>query len=85
MEFRIADTFTASLARLTGDEQKAVKMTAFDLQIDPSNPGMQLHRLDRVKDPNFWSVDALTPRDANEALGSAPLRRSSKSITLRSS
>ena len=32
MEFRIADTFTDSLARLTGDEQKAVKTTAFDLQ-----------------------------------------------------
>ena len=30
MEFRIADTFTDSLARLTGDEQKAVKTTAFD-------------------------------------------------------
>jgi hypothetical protein len=30
-EFRIADTFTESLARLTGDEQKAVKTTAFDL------------------------------------------------------
>jgi hypothetical protein len=25
MEFRIADTFTDSLARLTGEEQKAVK------------------------------------------------------------
>ena len=25
MDFRIADTFTDSLARLTGDEQKAVK------------------------------------------------------------
>ena len=32
MDFRIADTFTDSLARLTGDEQKAVKTTAFDLQ-----------------------------------------------------
>ena len=30
MEFRIADTFTDSLARLTGDEQKAVKATAVD-------------------------------------------------------
>jgi hypothetical protein len=29
MDFRIADTFTDSLARLSGDEQKAVKMTAF--------------------------------------------------------
>ena len=27
MDFRIADTFTDSLARLTGDEQKAVKTT----------------------------------------------------------
>ena len=25
MQFRIADTFTDSLARLTGDEQKAIK------------------------------------------------------------
>jgi len=31
MEFRIADTFMESLARLTGEEQKAVKTTAFDL------------------------------------------------------
>ena len=56
MEFRIADTFTDSLVRLTGDEQKAAKSTAFDLQIDPANPGMQLHRLDRAKDKNFLSV-----------------------------
>lgn len=56
MEFRIADTFTDSLARLTGDEQKAVKTTAFDLQLDPSNPGMSFHKLDRARDTNFWSV-----------------------------
>lgn len=31
MDFRIADTFTDSLAWLTGEEQKAVKTTAFDL------------------------------------------------------
>jgi len=43
MEFRIADTFTGSLARLTSDEQKAVKTTAFDLQLNPPNPGMQFH------------------------------------------
>ncbi len=34
MNFWIADTFTDSLARLTGDEQKAVKTTAFDLGIN---------------------------------------------------
>jgi hypothetical protein len=56
MEFRIADTFMESLARLTGEEQKAVKTTAFDLQLHPSQPGMQLHRLDRARDPHFWSV-----------------------------
>lgn len=56
MEFRIADTFTSSLAQLTGDEQKAVKTTAFDLQINPANPGMNFHKLDKAKDKNFWSV-----------------------------
>lgn len=56
MDFRIADTFTDSLAKLTGDEQKAVKTTAFDLQINPANPGMSFHKLDGAKDPNFWSV-----------------------------
>jgi superfamily I DNA/RNA helicase len=54
--FRIADTFTDSLARLTGEEQKAVKTTAFDLQLDPSAPGMSFHKLDRAKDRNFWSI-----------------------------
>lgn len=56
MEFRIADTFTTSLARLTGEEQKAAKTTAFDLQVDPTGKGMSFHKLDKAKDPNFWSV-----------------------------
>ncbi len=56
MEFRIADTFTASLARLTADEQKAAKTTAFDLQLNPANPGIQLHRIDHSRDKNFWSA-----------------------------
>ena len=56
MEFRIADTFTDSLARLAGEEQKLVKTTAFDLQLDPANPGMQFHKLGKARDPNFWSV-----------------------------
>ena len=56
MEFRIADTFVDSLARLNGDEQKAVKTTAFDLQVDPARPGLSFHKLDRAKDKNFWSV-----------------------------
>ena len=56
MNFRIADTFTSSLARLTGDEQKAAKTTAFDLQVDPTGNGMSFHKLDRARDPAFWSV-----------------------------
>jgi len=32
MEFRIADTFTDSLSKLTAQEQKSVNTTAFNLQ-----------------------------------------------------
>jgi mRNA-degrading endonuclease RelE of RelBE toxin-antitoxin system len=56
MNFLIADTFTASVARLTGDEQKAAKTTAFDLQLNPASPGMQFHKLERARDKDFWSV-----------------------------
>ena len=56
MEFRIADTFTDGLGHLTGEEQKAVKTTAFDLQINPASPGLQFHKLDKARDRNFWSV-----------------------------
>jgi hypothetical protein len=56
VDFLIADSFTDSLARLTGEEQKAVKTTAFDLQVDPTRPGMSLHKVDRARDHNFWSV-----------------------------
>ena len=80
MEFLIADTFTASLARLTGDDQKAVKTTAFDLQMDASRPGLRFHKLDKAKDKNFWSVrvgrDApRRPLDAADVLGSHSLRK----------
>lgn len=56
MEFLIADTFTDSLARLNGDEQKATKTTAFDLQLNPANTSMNFHKLEKAKDRNFWSV-----------------------------
>lgn len=55
-EFRIADTFIDSLARLPDQEQKAVKTTAFDLQMDPTHPSMQLHKLAHARDHNFRSV-----------------------------
>jgi hypothetical protein len=56
VDFLIADSFSDSLARLTGEEQRAVKTTAFDLQMDPKRPGLGFHKLDRAKDKNFWSV-----------------------------
>ena len=56
MDFLISDTFTDSLARLNGDEQRAVKTTAFDLQLNPASPGLSFHKLDKSKDKNFWSV-----------------------------
>ncbi len=56
MDFRISGTFTDSLARLTGEEQKQAKTTAFDLQMNPANPGMSFHKLDKVRDKHFWSV-----------------------------
>ena len=56
MDVRIADTFTENLARLTGSEQKAVKTTAFDLQMNPAHPGLKFHKVDRARDANFWSV-----------------------------
>ncbi len=52
----LADSFTASLAKLTNDEQKQAKLTAFDLQTDPDRPGLKMHRIEASKDPNFWSV-----------------------------
>lgn len=56
MEFRIADTFTASLCKLTADEQKLVKQTAFDAQVNPASPGLRFHKLERGRDKNFWSL-----------------------------
>jgi hypothetical protein len=37
-------------------DQKAVKASVFDLQMDPSGNGLQLHRIDKSKDQNFWSA-----------------------------
>jgi hypothetical protein len=53
MTLLIADTFTDSLARLTGDEQKAAKTTAFDLQINPASPGLSFHRVEKAKVPEL--------------------------------
>ena len=56
MQFRIADTFTASLSRLPNEQQRAAKTTAFDLQTNIAHPGLSLHRVTGAKDPCFWSA-----------------------------
>ena len=56
MQFRIADTFTASLGRLSNEQQRAAKTSAFDLQTNPSQPGLGVHKLTNTRDPNFWSA-----------------------------
>lgn len=56
MTVLIAQSFQKSLARLTGQEQAAVKATAYDIQADPDSPGLSLHRIDRCRDPDFWSA-----------------------------
>lgn len=32
------------------------KTAAFDLQLNPAQPSLQLHRIDKSKDRNFWSA-----------------------------
>jgi mRNA-degrading endonuclease RelE of RelBE toxin-antitoxin system len=56
MRFCIADSFQSALSRLSAQEQKAVKETVFDLQMNPTAPGLQFHRIGKSKDPNFWSM-----------------------------
>src|SRR3981189_174654 len=56
VRFCIADSFPKALAKLPAQDQKSVKTTVFDLQMDSAHPSLQFHRIDKSKDPNFWSV-----------------------------
>ena len=56
MEVILANTFQDSLDKLNNEEQKQAKITAMDLQLNPSNPGLQFHKLDRARDSNFRSI-----------------------------
>ena len=56
MQFRIADTFTSSLARLPNEQQRTAKTAAFDLQTNLAHPSLSLHRVTGAKDPDFWSA-----------------------------
>ncbi|MFM9101535.1 MAG: UvrD-helicase domain-containing protein, partial [Cyanobium sp.] len=56
MLFLLADTFQTSLNRLSAEEQKAAKLAGMELQMNPAQPGLQCHRLENIKDKNFWSA-----------------------------
>lgn len=55
MGFEIADTFINSLEKLSNEEKKSTKIQAFNLQMNPANPGMQFHKI-HGSGSNFWSV-----------------------------
>ena len=42
MAFLLADSFQSSLEKLNGEEQKATKLAAFELQIHPAKPGLRI-------------------------------------------
>ncbi|WP_295387021.1 hypothetical protein [uncultured Thiodictyon sp.] len=58
----IADTFADRLARLTGEEQKAVKTAAFDMQLNPTNLGLGFHKLARTLEYP-WDKWTIFPHD----------------------
>nr|WP_306250697.1 3'-5' exonuclease [Parvularcula sp. IMCC14364] len=58
MNFLIADTFVKAVAKLDNQSQKAAKLTALDLQMDPTGKGKSFHRIDKSRDEGFWSVRA---------------------------
>ena len=56
MTHRIADTFYDALNKLSQQEQKIVKQSVFDFQIDPSKASFSIHKVDRGRDPNLWTA-----------------------------
>ena len=56
MTHRIADTFYDSLNKLSQQEQKIVKQSAFDFQRDPSQASFSMHKVERGRDPNLWTA-----------------------------
>lgn len=58
MKIVIADTLTASIAKLDPPFQDLVKQTVFDFQVNPKTPSFKYHRLKGTKDKNFWSIRA---------------------------
>ena len=56
MKFHYADSFFKALNKLKAQEQKSAKITVFDLQQDPTAPGLRFHPVAGSKDQRFRSV-----------------------------
>lgn len=56
MPLLIADKFEDSLQRLSAEEQKAAKLTVYELQTNPGSPGLNYESVKRAKDKRFRSV-----------------------------
>lgn len=52
----LSANFQSALGKLTNEERKQTELTAFQLMSDPNRPGLQFHRIDKSRDPNFWSI-----------------------------
>lgn len=52
----LANTFHRSLNRLTNAEQTATKTIIVDYMSDPSRPGLSMHRVDKAREKNFWTI-----------------------------
>ncbi len=55
-QFIVAETFEDSLARLSNEEQKAAKLTVYDLQTNPAAKGLNYETLKAPKDKRFRAV-----------------------------
>jgi superfamily I DNA/RNA helicase len=59
VRFAIANTFQKALQKLEGKDSAAAKLAkqaAFDFQMNPTQSGFSFERLNKSKDPNFWSL-----------------------------
>lgn len=56
MQFIFADSLDPSIEKLSLNEAKQAKTTVYDLQVNYKSPGLSFHRVERARDPNFWSV-----------------------------
>jgi hypothetical protein len=51
----VRTSYGQQLVVRSNDREKAANLAAFELQINPSHAGLHYHRLDNIKDKNFWS------------------------------